>query len=106
MKLPLFANRNYGTDYTLELLLSQLVKSQIKSISHDCAYYNTIIFSNGTLYYWKKNWPYATFCRGKISVNIDNKEYSYNWSSAMPSRKLIRKLLNKIDDFIANDVEI
>lgn len=102
MKLPLFANRNYGIDYTLELLLSQLVKSQIKSISYDCYYFNTIVFSTGTLYYWKKNWPYATFARGEISVNINDKEYTYNWDHAMPSKKLIKKLLNKIDNFIAN----
>lgn len=104
MKLPLFARRNYGTDYTLELLLSQLVKSQIQSISSDCNYYNTIKFSMGTLYYWKVNWPYATFRKGTISVNINNEKYTYNWDHAMPSRKLIKKLLNKIDDFIANDI--
>lgn len=103
MKLPLFASRNYSTDYTLELLLSQLIKSRIESISRDCNYYNTIVFSNGTLYYWKYSWPYATFNKGTISIKIDDKEIKYNWSGAMPSRKLIKKLLYKIDNFIANN---
>ena len=103
MKLPLFANRNYDTDYTLELLLSQLVKSQIKSISCDCHYYNTIVFSMGTLYYWKRNWPYATFSRGTIKVDINNEEHTYNWDGAMPSKKLIKILLSKIDNFIVNN---
>lgn len=104
MKLPLFAARNYNTDYTLELLLSQLVKSQIKSISHDCDFFNTIVFSMGTLRYWKKNWPYATFSKGSIRGNTINEEqHTYHWDNAMPSRKLIKELLNKIDDFIAND---
>lgn len=103
MKLPLFARRNYGTDYALELLLAQLVKSQIKSISNDSDFYNTIEFNMGTLYYWKRNWPYATFSKGIISLNTNNQKHTYQWSKAMPSRKLIKELLNKIDDFIAND---
>lgn len=102
MKLPLFASRNYNTDYTLELLFSQLIKSRIESINRDNIYYNTIVFSNGTLYYWKCNWPYATFCRGTLSTKIGDKEIKYNWSKAMPSKKLMKKLLVKIDNFIAN----
>lgn len=103
MKLPLFANRNYNTDCTLELLLSLLIKSRIESISRDDNFFNTIVFKNGTLYYWKCNWPYATFNKGMISIKTDDGEIKYNWNEAMPSRKLIKKLLSKIDNFIANN---
>lgn len=104
MKLPLFSSRKYDTDYTLELFLSSLIRSRIESISRDDNYFNTIVFKNGTLYYWKCNWPYAVFSRGTISIKTtDNKEITYKWNEAMPSRKLIKKLLAKIDNFIVNN---
>lgn len=104
MKLPLFSSRNYDIDNTLELFFSYLISSRIESISRDDNFFNTIVFKNGTLNYWKCNWSYAVFSRGTISIKTtDDKEIIYKWNEAMPSRKLIKKLLLKIDNFIANN---
>lgn len=114
MRMPIFCFRNYKTDKTLEILFNEAIKGEIKSIKSNCGsfetniinpYYNEIAFYNGSIIrYWKTNKWYASFARGEITTFIGEQKITHKWEKNMPSRKLINKLLEKIDNFIINDI--
>lgn len=104
MRISLLSRRNYTTNDTLELLFSLIVHKRIISITTQGDFENLIRFHDGsTLQYWKRNYPYASWKSGTIDTNLNGTRIKYNWCDNMPSRKLLNKLLKKIDAFIAFD---
>lgn len=88
----LFLTRLYETDYVLDQLLIDGLRSGIKSIKYPCAYYTKIKFYNGTkVNAWNANKYYAYFQKGKIN--------KYKWNESMPSRKVLRMLYYSIVDY-------
>ena len=92
----LFSLMNDGVDYILNSILSQQLRSGIKSVQSNDNYYLSVSFKDGTnIIFWNTNKYYGWVSQG--IVYFDNKIYS--WKDGRPKKSTMYKLIKALNNF-------